>query len=43
MSLAMMSEQDRKRQRAKNLALALTIGGLCLLFYVITIVRMGTQ
>ncbi|HEX6979542.1 MAG TPA: hypothetical protein VF342_09590 [Alphaproteobacteria bacterium] len=43
MSLAMMSEQDRKRRRAKNLALGLAIGGLCLLFYLITIVRMGTQ
>jgi hypothetical protein len=31
----------RRRQRAKNLAIGGLIAGLCLLFYLITIVRMG--
>ncbi len=31
----------RQRQRRKNIALGLAIGSLCLLFYVVSIVRMG--
>ena len=31
----------RRRQRAKNLAIGGLVAGLCLLFYLITIVRMG--
>ena len=31
----------RRRQKNKNIALGLAIGGLCILFYVISIVRMG--
>lgn len=31
----------RRRRRSKNLALALVLGALVALFYVITIVRMG--
>ena len=31
----------RRRQKSKNIALGLAVGGLCLLFYVISIVRMG--
>ena len=31
----------RRRQRAKNLAIAALVAALCLLFYLITIVRMG--
>lgn len=38
-----MQDDEKKRRRAKNLALSLAIGGLCLLFYLITIVRMGAQ
>jgi hypothetical protein len=34
-------EAARRRQRAKNLAIAALIAGLCALFYLITIVRMG--
>ena len=31
-----------RRRRAKNVAIALTIVGLCALFFVITVVRMAT-
>jgi hypothetical protein len=31
----------RRRQRAKNLAIGALVAALCLLFYLITIVRMG--
>ena len=34
-------EAARRRQRAKNLAIAALVGGLCVLFFLITIVRMG--
>ena len=34
-------EEFRRRQKSKNIALGWAIGGLCLLFYVISIVRMG--
>jgi hypothetical protein len=32
-----------RRQRAKNIALGLTVAGACVLFFVITIVRMGIR
>ena len=36
-----MADDDlKKRRRAKNLAIGLTVAGLCLLFYIITIVKM---
>jgi hypothetical protein len=38
-----MPDDPAKRRRAKNLAIGLTIAGLCLLFYLITIVKMGLQ
>ena len=31
----------QRRRRARSLAIALTLGGLVLLFYVVTIVKMG--
>ncbi|MEX2616873.1 MAG: hypothetical protein WD767_12330 [Alphaproteobacteria bacterium] len=34
-------DERRRRQRSRNLTLLLVLGGLALLFYVITIVRMG--
>jgi len=34
-------ENFRRRQKGKNIALGLALGGLCILFYVISIVRMG--
>jgi hypothetical protein len=43
MSANVMPDEINKRRRAKNMALGLVIGGLCLLFYLITIVRMGAQ
>ena len=43
MSAGAMTDEINKRRRAKNLALGLVIGGLCLLFYLITIVRMGAE
>jgi len=36
-----MSDDPIKRRRAKNLAVALTIAALCVLFYVITIIKQG--
>jgi hypothetical protein len=38
---AAMTDDFNKRRRAKNLAIGLTIAALCLLFYLITIVKMG--
>jgi hypothetical protein len=32
---------EQRRRRAKNLAVGLGVAGLCLLFYVMSIVRMG--
>jgi len=36
-----MTPEDRRRRRAKNLAMLAVLAGLVLLFYAITIVRMG--
>lgn len=41
MNVRDMADDPDKRRRGKNLALGLAIAGLCLLFYLITIVRMG--
>jgi hypothetical protein len=38
-----MSDDPTKRRRAKNLAIGLTVAGLCVLFYIITIVKMGLK
>lgn len=39
-----MSEEDlRRRQRTKNVALALGLVGLVVLFYLITLVKMGAS
>ncbi len=35
-------DEQRKRQRSKNIALGLILVGLVMLFYLITIVKMGT-
>jgi hypothetical protein len=37
---AVVQDDSSKRRRAKNLAIGLTVAALCLLFYVITIVKM---
>jgi hypothetical protein len=36
-----MSDEERRRRRGRSVALALVLAGLCLLFYVITIVKLG--
>lgn len=39
-----MNEDDlRRRQRAKNLAVALGLASLVVLFYLITLVKMGAN
>jgi hypothetical protein len=37
-----LSEMHRKR-RGRNIALALALGGLMVLFYVVSIIKMGGQ
>lgn len=41
-AVAPMNEFERRR-RSKNVAVALTVGGFCLLFFLITVVRMGMR
>jgi hypothetical protein len=41
--VATMADDFTKRRRAKNLAIGLTVAALCVLFYVITIVKMGLK
>ena len=36
-----LTEAQRQARRKRNVALALVIGGLCLLFYFITVFKMG--
>jgi hypothetical protein len=36
-----LTEEQKRRRRARSLAIALVLGGLVLLFYIITIVRLG--
>ncbi len=38
-----LSPQDARRRRARSIAIALALGALVLLFYVITIAKMGPQ
>jgi len=38
-----MDAEFERRRRARNFAIGLTVAGFCLLFYVITIVRMGIK
>jgi hypothetical protein len=42
-SAAAMDSEFERRRRAKNLAVGLTVAGFCLLFFVITIIRMGMR
>ena len=39
--MAMTEEEVRRRQRGKNVALACGLLGLALLFYLITLVKIG--
>jgi hypothetical protein len=43
MATMVQPSDAQRRQRAKNLALGLTVAGVCLLFFIITIVRMGLK
>jgi hypothetical protein len=36
-----LTEAERKRRRSRSIALAVTLGVLVLLFYVVTIAKMG--
>jgi hypothetical protein len=36
-------ESFERRRRQKNIAVALTVAGFCLLFFLITVVRMGMR
>ena len=40
-----MAQDDsfERRRRAKNVAVGLTVAGFCLMFFLITIVRMGMR
>ncbi len=38
---AMAGRDEDRRRRARNIALGLVLGGLVVLFYLITIARMG--
>jgi len=36
-----LTDEQRRRRRARSIAIALALGGLVLLFYVLTIVKVG--
>lgn len=38
-----VSDDFTKRRRAKNIAIGVTVAALCVLFYIITIVKMGLK
>ena len=38
-----LTEAQRRRRQRRSLALALVLAGLALLFYVVTIVKLGPQ
>jgi hypothetical protein len=38
-----LTPEQEKSRRARNIALALCIGGLCILFFAVTIVRLGAS
>jgi hypothetical protein len=40
---AALDEDDRKRRRRRSIALALALGALVVLFYVLTIAKLGPQ
>lgn len=43
MSGVLTMDERKRRQRSKNIAIGVVVAGLCLLFYIITIVRMGMR
>jgi hypothetical protein len=42
-SLPPLSPEDQRRRRQRSLALALVLGALVVLFYVVTIAKLGPQ
>jgi hypothetical protein len=36
-----LSEEQKRRQRVRSIAIALSLGALVLLFYLVTIVKLG--
>ena len=36
-----MTDEEKRRRRMRSVALALSLGGLCLLFYLVTIAKLG--
>lgn len=38
-----LTEEQRRRRRARSVALALVLAGIALLFYLVTIVKIGPQ
>jgi hypothetical protein len=36
-----LTEEQKRRRRARSIAIALTLGALALLFYIVTIVKLG--
>lgn len=37
-----LTDEEKARRSKRNLAIALAIGGLCALFYLITVFKMGS-
>jgi len=38
-----LTEEQRRRRRARSIAIALVLAGLAILFYAVTIVKIGPQ
>ena len=36
-----LTEEQKRRQRARSVAIALALGALVLLFYIVTVVKLG--
>ncbi|MCK0196442.1 hypothetical protein MWN34_05885 [Ancylobacter sp. 6x-1] len=36
-----LTPEQKRRRRSRSVAIALVLGGLCLLFYIVTIVKLG--
>ncbi len=38
-----LDEEQKKRQRNRSIAIAIALGGLALLFFIVTLVRLGNN
>ena len=36
-----LTVEEKRRRRMRSIAIALVLGGLCLLFYIVTIAKLG--